>query len=160
MPRLLIQQLFFRNRRPDLFYEKSVLKNLAKFTGKDHCQSLFFIKVDGLRPGALLRKRLWHRCFPVNFAKFVRTAFLIEHVRWLLLVACILLKNEKASFLSSLHFCGIIGVSKVQFFNVSATERVKNKTNIFNLANQVGELVWTVAIMDSVMMLNTRMSIY
>ena len=21
----------------------------------------------------LLRKRLWHRCFPVNFAKFIRT---------------------------------------------------------------------------------------
>ena len=25
------------------------------------------------------------RCFPVNFAKFLRTLFLIEHLRWLLL---------------------------------------------------------------------------
>ena len=25
------------------------------------------------RPAALLKKRLWHRCFPVNFAKFLRT---------------------------------------------------------------------------------------
>ena len=24
---------------------------------------------------SLLKKRLWHRCFPVNFAKFLRTAF-------------------------------------------------------------------------------------
>ena len=24
-------------------------------------------------------------CFPVNFAKFLRTPFLIEHLRWLLL---------------------------------------------------------------------------
>ena len=24
----------------------------------------------------LLKKRLWHRCFPVNFAKFLRTPFL------------------------------------------------------------------------------------
>ena len=26
-----------------------------------------------LRPATLLRKRLWHRCLPVNFAKFLRT---------------------------------------------------------------------------------------
>ena len=37
------------------------------------------------RPATWLKKRLWHRCFPVNFAKFLRTPFLIEHLRWLLL---------------------------------------------------------------------------
>ena len=30
-------------------------------------------------------KRLWHWCFPANFAKFLRTLFFIEHLRWLLL---------------------------------------------------------------------------
>ena len=30
----------------------------------------------GLRRATLLKKRLWHRCFPVNFAKFLRTPFL------------------------------------------------------------------------------------
>ena len=29
-----------------------------------------------LRPATLLKKRLWERCFPVNFAKFLRTPFL------------------------------------------------------------------------------------
>ena len=29
----------------------------------------------GLRPATLLKKRLWHRCFSVNFAKFLRTPF-------------------------------------------------------------------------------------
>ena len=29
--------------------------------------------------------RLWHRCYSVNFAKFLRTPFFIEHLRWLLL---------------------------------------------------------------------------
>ena len=29
-----------------------------------------------LMPATLLKKRLWHRCFPVNFAKFLRTPFL------------------------------------------------------------------------------------
>ena len=36
----------------------------------------FFNKVAGLRPATLLNKRLWHGCFPVNFAKLLRTSFL------------------------------------------------------------------------------------
>ena len=36
-------------------------------------------------PANLLKMRLWHRCFPVNFAKFLRTSFLTERLRWLLL---------------------------------------------------------------------------
>ena len=43
----------------------------------------FLIKLQ--TPATLLKKRLWHRCFPVNFAKFLRTPFLTEHLRWLLL---------------------------------------------------------------------------
>ena len=54
---------------------KGVLKNFAKFTGKHLCQSLFFNKNAGLRPAALLKKRLLHRCVPVNFAKFLRIPF-------------------------------------------------------------------------------------
>ena len=36
-------------------------------------------------PATLLKKRLWHRCFPVNFPKFLRAPFLIQHLRSLLL---------------------------------------------------------------------------
>ena len=70
-----------RNSRPEVFCKKGVLRNFAKHL----CQSLFCNKVAGLRPATLLKKRLWHRCFPVNFAKFLRTPFLTEHLRWLLL---------------------------------------------------------------------------
>ena len=55
---------------------KGVLRYFAKITGKHLCQSLIFNKVAGLRSATLLKKRLWHRCFPVNFAKFLRTSFL------------------------------------------------------------------------------------
>ena len=41
----------------------------------------FFNKVKGLEPLALLKKRLWHRCFPVNFVKFLRTPFFTEQLR-------------------------------------------------------------------------------
>ena len=50
-----------------MFCKKVVLKNFANFTEKRLCQGLFFNKVAGLRPVTLLKKRPWHRCFPVNF---------------------------------------------------------------------------------------------
>ena len=31
------------------------------------------------RPTTLLKTKLWHRCFPVNFAKSLRASFLKEH---------------------------------------------------------------------------------
>ena len=46
-----------------------ILQNSQEIT----CARVFFLK-----------KRLWHRCFPLNFAKFLRTHFLTEHLRWLL----------------------------------------------------------------------------
>ena len=60
---------------PELFYKKGVVRNFAKCTGKHLCQSHFLNKV-GSRPATLLKQRLCHRCFPVNFAKFLRTFFL------------------------------------------------------------------------------------
>ena len=62
-----------RSSRSEVFCRKGVLRSFAKFTGKQLCQSLFFNKVAGLRR------------FPVNFVKFPRTLFFIEHLRWLLL---------------------------------------------------------------------------
>ena len=65
--------------------KKGVLKNFAKLPGKRLCQSLFFNKISGLKPATLLKNRLWHRGFPVNFAKFPRTPFFTELHWWLLL---------------------------------------------------------------------------
>ena len=39
-----------------------------------------FNKVAGLRPATLLKKSFWRWCFPVNFAKFLKTLFLKEHL--------------------------------------------------------------------------------
>ena len=61
----------------EVIYKKGVPKNLAKFAGKHLCQGLFLNKVAGLRryEKTLLKKRLWHRCFHVNFTKLLRTPF-------------------------------------------------------------------------------------
>ena len=72
-----------RNSHPEVFYEKGVLKNFAEFIGKHPWRSLFFHKVSwGLQ---LCWKRLRHRCFPVNSAKFLRVPYFIEHLWWPLL---------------------------------------------------------------------------
>ena len=56
---------------------KGVLRNFTKCTGRKHlCQSLFFNRVPDLSPATLLKTRIWHSCFPVNFVKFLRTPFL------------------------------------------------------------------------------------
>ena len=74
------------NRRsscPEVFFQKGILRNFAKFPGEHLCQSLFFKKVVGLSLATLSKTRLWHRCFPVSSAKFLRTPFFIEHLWWL-----------------------------------------------------------------------------
>ena len=84
------------------------LKILQKFTGKHLCQGSFFNKVVGLRPATLLKKRLWHRCFLVNFVKFLNTPFFIVHLWWLLLKAIATLfsigkaSRNRVSYFSSL----------------------------------------------------------
>ena len=69
-----------------VLYKKGALRNFVKFTGKHVCQGLFFIKLQAssLKPATLLEKRLWHRCFLVNFTKLLRTPFYTEHLWWLL----------------------------------------------------------------------------
>ena len=55
-----------------MFCKKGVFRNLTKFTWRRLCQSLSFQR---LKSATLLKKRPWHRCFPVNVAKLLRTSF-------------------------------------------------------------------------------------
>ena len=74
----MLKEDLVQKQPPEMFYKK---KGFAKFTRKHLYQSLFFSKVAGLRPAILLKKRLWHMCFPVNFAKFSRTPFFTEYLQ-------------------------------------------------------------------------------
>ena len=64
---------------------KNVFSEVSQNSQETTCAWVFFNKSAGLRPAVLLKKRLWHRCFPVNFAKLPKILFLKEHLRWLLL---------------------------------------------------------------------------
>ena len=76
----------YRSSCQEVFLKKLfLLRNFATFTGKHLCQNLFFNKVAGPRPATLFKKTLWHRCFPVNFPKFLKTPFIQSNSRRLLL---------------------------------------------------------------------------
>ena len=46
-----------------------------------HEQYYLIILLIGLKTATLLKKRLWQRCFPVNFVKFLGATFFIGHIR-------------------------------------------------------------------------------
>ena len=82
-----------------------------------------------LRPATLLKKTLWHRCFPRNFARFLRTPSPTEHLRWLLLSLTMLKKYYmwmNSNFTGNLswnkskhiHLFLIFMLKKSGFFNV------------------------------------------
>ena len=87
---------------PETFLKKGALRNFAKLTGKRLCQRLCFNKVARLRPADLLKKSLWHRCFPVNLAKFLRTAFSQNTFGRLLLEAPIYFNKKNVIALSGI----------------------------------------------------------
>ena len=74
-----------RGSRSKVFFKIDALQNFAIFTGKYLRWSIFFNKVARLKPETLLKKKFQQRSCPTNIAKFSRTAFFIEQLRWLLL---------------------------------------------------------------------------
>ena len=74
----LPDSVIYRSSRSQIFFKIGALNSFTIFTGKHLCWSLF-------KAFNVINKRLQHRCYPVNIAKFLRAAFFIEHLRWLLL---------------------------------------------------------------------------
>ena len=77
-----ISLVLFRSSRLEVFCKKGILRN-------------FFPE----SPATLLKKRLWNRRFPANFLKFLRTPFLTEHLRWLLVIIAVAEEYWGAAYL-------------------------------------------------------------
>ena len=105
--------------------KKDVLRKFAKFTEKHLCQSLFFA---GLRPVTLLKKRLWHRCFPVKFAKFLRTPFSRNISGRLLLYIQIKRSKDYQDFLRVRRFCHNMKDLYLQLRNRKRKKETSNGT--------------------------------
>ena len=90
-----------------------------------------FNNVAGLRPVTLLKTRLWHKCFPVNFVKFLRTPFFLETNSPIIkmntlqykttdktkaFILYVILKRNLKFYIKSIHFLIKIWFSVSPFF--------------------------------------------
>ena len=82
-------------------------------------------------PATLLKKRLWHRCVPVNFAKFLRVPFLQKTSGWLLLPVCRCFQNR----------CIKIWRLQPQVFSVNITKFLRTTFFIENLRSLLLRLI-------------------
>ena len=69
-------KLNFRSSHWSCSVTKDVLNNCVDFTGKHLWWRLFFNRLADLWAWKFLKKRLWHRCFPKECAKFLRISIL------------------------------------------------------------------------------------
>ena len=78
---------------------KKVFLEISQNSQESTCARVsFLIKLQ------FIKKRLWHRCFLVNFVELLRTHFFMEHLWWLLLFisinSCTELSEKKFFHLS------------------------------------------------------------
>ena len=102
--------------------KKLFLEILQNSQEKTCARDPFLIK---LQASTLLEKSLWHRCFPVNFAKFLRTPSFTEHLRWLLLYFFLL------TFLVSNCFSNNLNPFQPSaVFNIETSHLIQNQVQI------------------------------
>ena len=63
---------YFKNQPPEVFCKKRALENLANFTGKYLCWSLFLINLQAWGLESFLNRDSITCIFPAKFAKFLR----------------------------------------------------------------------------------------
>ena len=69
--KVYLNKLFLLKQPPEVFCEKVVLRNFAKFTGKHLCQSLFFNNVA----------ETLAQVFSCEFCEISKNTFFKEHIR-------------------------------------------------------------------------------
>ena len=89
---------------------KQVYLKISHYSKKKYVLKSLSDKVVGLKVCNYIKNRLQHRCFPVNFGKFLRTSVFIEHFRWLLLTTVLNITDQKIwwRFVTSLIACSRI----------------------------------------------------
>ena len=95
-------------------FENQMRHDLRKIQSIFDCTPEIILTLNRMRvnrPATLLKKKLWHRCFPLNFAKFLRTPLSIEHLRWLLLTKQMISKPD--------DFCSIFKILFLYIKNYS-----------------------------------------
>ena len=66
----------FKNQLRKMFYKKKLFSKISNINRKRPVVEYLFNKFMGLQAGNVITKRLQHRYFPVNIAKFLKTSIL------------------------------------------------------------------------------------
>ena len=122
--------------------KKDGLRNLTKFTVKYLCQSL--------RPATLLNEKLWHGCFSVNFAIFLRTPFLQKTSGQLLLNLSLRCWFSQAAA----HRMMFFKISVLKNFAVIMEPLSNNKVTDLLLQNTYGACFWIFVAANTFFLLN------
>ena len=112
----------FRKEAVVLRYSvKKVFLEILQNSEKNICARVsFLIKLQASAKSLLLKKRLWHRCLPLNFVEFLTTIFLTEHIRWLLLLESLF----KVYIIDKVTF--MIWRNRNEFLNLAGFQRARN----------------------------------
>ena len=110
-------QQFIILRSSLLFFKKRCFQKFRKNSQENTCVRVsFLMKLQASANN--LKKRLRHRCFPVNFATFLRTPFFTEHFWVTAFEFCSNLLVKVVIFLkSSLLFNSFLFINKTLWFN-------------------------------------------
>ena len=116
---------------PESFYIiKKLLLEISQSSQENTCsRSIFFNKVAGPRPATLFKKRLWYRCFPVNFVKFPRTPYLQNASGRLLLeiLKTITQQNTATQLMQEFSKLIITGLSYFHLLSMKIIDLVSSK---------------------------------
>ena len=97
----------FRSSSPDTFFKKGVLKNFA------WCGIICNRSQESCRPpGFPLKRIIRHRCFLMNFAKFLRTRFFCKTRK----NACFYQLLNFGNFQHTTSYKVALGVQKIEIF--------------------------------------------
>ena len=68
-----------RSSRSQMYFKIGALKRFHNIHRKTPVLESLFNNVAGLQSYDFIKKRLKHRCFPINIAKFLRTVFFLKN---------------------------------------------------------------------------------
>ena len=78
------ENVFLRSSCQEVFYKRSFLRNFTKFTG-EHCARVYIL-IKFQAACNFFKKDTQAQVYSCEFGQFLRTPFLTEHLRWLLLL--------------------------------------------------------------------------
>ena len=114
----------FKKHPPVVFYRKGVLKNLAKYTGKFLCWSLFFNKLAALSLQHCQKETL-AQVLPCDFCEIFKNAFFTEHFGRLLLGFQIVQKCRACYHCFKTCFCIYEKISQIAFMSDYSFKKIK-----------------------------------